>query len=163
MQADGTYIYKAITDNNLYTVKSNKEEVIVLNEDNTVIQTIDIIDKDLELADDYTISIPNGPWRDTHMKGYTSSNIRATDLSLVISIIAAISKLDPAAGVIVAVATWYYSRNLKEGYYYYKVQSRVYNGWVQQRTYTRYYSNSSYSNIIGTPGFSVPRNIHRVR
>ena len=156
LQEKDNYIYKATSEDDSYIIKKDQNKVLITNKSNNVIEEFDLPNANNNLnKEEYNMEyglnsycIPDTDWSPTTYKGYTSRSIVIGEISLIIGIIATISGVEPAAAVVISVATWYYSRVIEDAYYYYEEQTRFRDGWLEKRSYTKFYENSDYNKAI---------------
>lgn len=163
LQEDGSYIYKATTQDDTYTIEKRNSEILVTNSNNEITQQIplgnldDIPNKEIDILYKKQNSIepklpsyciPNSLWRETHNKGYTSRHIELGNASILIGIIAYITGLPESASLVASIVSWLITKGVPEVYYYYEEQNRIWDGWLEKRQYTAIYENSSYDRIV---------------
>lgn len=165
LKEDGTYEHIATIDELKYRIYKENENVII-KDNNNIIETIEIINDNLDEYDDKISTrmkipcIPNTNWK-ANQKGYTSKSIVYSDFSMLVGVLASIAG-GPVTGVITTVATWYFGKKLKEAYYYFEVQERFNNGILQRRTLTQYYKEPNHKTKLGSIQYSTITNLRKV-
>lgn len=165
LKEDGSYIYKATTRDDIYTIEKVDNEILVTDKNDSIIERIPLNNIDNSFDEEITIlpneqeniendrlsyCIPDGPWNATHMKGETSRKTELTDLGAVIGIAASILGAPVDAGIAITLGTLIYSKLITEVFYYYEIQHRFKDGWLEKRQYTKVYTDSSYNSIEET-------------
>lgn len=159
LEDDGSYTYKATTNDKTYEIKNINGKITIID-NNGEVSIIDsgIIDdlsnnvsNDNDVSDNNDISkgsacIPNSNWS-TFLTGSSSVALNVTDSSLIAGIIVSIVG-GPVSGVITTIAAWYASRFIKNAYYTYKQETRMHDGWVEERTYYTWYEDEKHTKKI---------------
>lgn len=160
LEDDGSYTYKATTNDNTYEIKNNNGKITIIDKNGeiTIIDSgviNDLSNNDVSdannISEDNDLSkgsscIPNSNWS-TFLTGSSSVALNVTDSSLIAGIIVSIVG-GPVSGVITTIAAWYASRFIKNAYYTYKQETRMHNGWVEERTYYTWYEDDKHKNKI---------------
>ncbi|MFZ5967014.1 MAG: hypothetical protein ACOYVK_07545 [Bacillota bacterium] len=178
-----SYVHTVTTDSNQYTVEKVGEDIQIKDKNNKIrrlskseIDTLKSMtdgkteEKSIEESSQVesqdmsvkSITIPNTPWSTVpNMTGYGSLANDLASASLLASLLATLLG-GPVTGVLVAVASWYVSVSAPYVFYYVKTESRIYNGWVQQRktyTYYKYHDYTGKLNTVTGPAINIHKAI----
>lgn len=149
-----------------YLVVRNGNSVRILK-NNEIIEEISLgqeISLRNQEKEEISASIPwEGNWG-TITSSYSSRAVTIGDYSVILGVCAAIAKVSVTTSVIITVATWIAGRLIPNVYFYSETQTRIWHGWVESRNVTKYYTNSSYNQLV--PGsstvYSSPVKLHTV-
>lgn len=168
LQEDGEFEYTATDpDNEEILIENNGEEILLIDEQDNVVETIKIEEDsdttDLNLTASETLLKRHGgyyitaslyrdvpkksPWG-TYDKYRTSSDIKVAYISLLAGILASVAG-GPVTGVVTSVATFYLGIKAKKSYYHVTKQTRFNNG-RQVRRIVKYYKYHDYTKYLGT-------------
>lgn len=159
-----------IHENNgsITTVKKSGSDITVENDQSGFVQKIPLLEfqKPVPAAEVYktTGNIPwEGPWR-TFQSGYGTRSYTISTYATILSILAALSGVSTANSIIMSVASWYASSFLPEAYYHMQQQTRIWHGYVEYRTITKYYTSSDHSTLVPGSGliYGNQRILHTV-
>ncbi|MDO4467248.1 MAG: hypothetical protein Q4C49_09650 [Bacillota bacterium] len=153
------------TDNPIYEITKHSGEryVVVRNENSVCILKNNEMIEEVSLGKEMSLknqekeeiraSIPwEGSWG-TIASGYSSRAVTIGDYSVILGVCAAIAKVSTTTSIIITVATWIAGRLIPNVYFYSETQTRIWHGWVESRNITKYYTNSSYNQLV--PGSST--------
>lgn len=156
--------YEVVTAKGIYyTIKESDNKIIISDGQST--ESFDLYNPtSISYEPSACAGIPwEGSWG-TITQSNGSRSVTIGDYGMILGVLAAIAKVSVAHSVIVTVATWMAGKLVKEAYFHYKQQTRIWHGWVESRNVTTYYTSSTYKTLV--PGsstvYSSPVKLHTV-
>lgn len=157
-------LYEVVTaEGTCYTITESDNEIIISDGQST--ESFDLYDSTSISYESLTSA--NIPWEGswgTITQSNGSRSVTIGDYGMILGVLAAIAKVSVAHSIIITVATWMAGKLVKEAYFHYKQQTRIWHGWVESRNVTTYYTSSTYKTVV--PGsstiYSSPVKLHTV-
>lgn len=157
-------LYEVVTaEGTCYTITESDNKIIISDGQST--ESFDLYDPtSISYEPSTHAGIPwEGSWG-TITQSNGSRSVTIGDYGMIIGVLAAIAKVSVAHSIIITVATWMAGKLVKEAYFHYKQQTRIWHGWVESRNVTTYYTSSTYKTVV--PGsstiYSSPVKLHTV-